>query len=107
MLLPNSRYKTTPAFNPSGGGDVVLPGLRPRPVGPASGVVEHVIREGERLDHLARHYYNDDRLWWRILDANPQIVFGGGLMPVEDPRVANDTDSLVGQTLLIPRAQEV
>jgi len=120
MLLSNSRYKTTPLFQPSDTAAGAFSGLRPRPIGPATGVIEHVLRAGERLDQLARHYYNDDRLWWRILDANPQIVFGGAMMPVQDRRAreaaendgadaaAQDQtgDSLVGQIILIPRSQE-
>lgn len=120
MLLPNTRYKATPPFKPPDAPHDAFPGLRPRPIGPATGVVEHVVREGDRLDHMARHYYNDDRLWWRILDANPHILFGGGLMPVQDRRPNNDgedndqgddsqnqtDDSLVGRIILIPRAQE-
>lgn len=120
MLLPNSRYKTTPPFKPSDTAGDAFPGLRPRLIGPATGVIEHVVCEGDQLDQIARHYYNDDRLWWRILDANPQIIFGGGLMPVQDRRPNNvkggngaggdskdqTDDSLVGQIILIPRAQE-
>jgi hypothetical protein len=120
MLLPNSRYKTTPLFKPSDTAGVAFSGLRPRRIGPANGVIEHVVCEGERLDQIARHYYNNDRLWWRILDANPQIIFGEGLMPVQDRRPNNmkegnvavgdskdqTDDSLVGQIILIPRAQE-
>lgn len=26
---------------------------------------------GEEIDLLARRYYGDESLWWRILDANP------------------------------------
>jgi len=112
MLLPKSRYRKTRFFNAPDGGDVPFRGLRPRSIGPATGLVEHTLREGDRLDHLARHYYNDDRLWWRILDANPQIVFGGELLPVEDWRPTESSESssngesLVGQIILIPRGEE-
>ena len=112
MLLPKSRYRKTRSFSAPDGGEVPFRGLRPRSIGPATGLVEHTLREGDRLDHLARHYYNDDRLWWRILDANPQIVFGGGLLPVEDWRPtgssesSSDDESLVGQIILIPRGEE-
>jgi hypothetical protein len=120
MLLPNSRYKKTQLFKPSDTASGAFSGLRPRLIGPATGVIEHVVCEGDRLDQIARHYYNDDRLWWRIIDANPQIIFGGGLMPVQDQRpnkIKGDNDaggdskgqtddSLVGQIILIPRAQE-
>jgi len=45
---------------------------------------------------LARHYYNDDRLWWRILDANPDILHAGDLCVAER----------LGETILIPRARQ-
>ena len=112
MLLPKSRYRQSAPFAPSTDGADPFPGLRPRPVGPATGVIEHVLREGDRLDLLARHYYNDERLWWRILDANPQIVFGADLMPVEEMRSSDgeadpDQAGLVGQIILIPREEEL
>ena len=50
------------------------------------------MRAGDRLDLLARHYYNDDRLWWRIVDANPESLYGGDLL----------TEEMEGQVLLIP-----
>lgn len=122
MLLPNSRYKSSRPFERADGArGEPFPGLRPRAIGSATGVIEHVVREGDRLDHLARHYYNDERLWWRILDANPQITFGGGLMPSEDDRSKQDSgdshngdnraeartvESFVGQVILIPPVQE-
>ena len=92
MLVKKSRYKDARFFQPPG----VFPGIRAREIGAALGVVEHEIQVGDRLDQLARHYYNDDRLWWRIMDANPDIVFGQDVL---------DTD-LAGQVILIPKAKE-
>jgi len=92
MLVKKSRYKNARAFQPPG----TFPGIRAREIGAALGVVEHEIQVGDRLDQLARHYYNDDRLWWRIMDANPDIIFGQDLL---------DTD-LAGQVILIPKAKE-
>ena len=71
-------------------------GIRPRSIGPATGVIEHVIKTGERLDLLAGNYYNDDRLWWRIVDANPEFLFAGDLV----------LDRMEGQVILIPKARE-
>lgn len=95
MLLKNSRYQTPRAF----GADDERPlfqGIRARVLGPAGGVIEHTVEKGQRLDSLAYHYYNDSRLWWRILDANPDVLFGGDLL----------LEEFAGQTLLIPRARE-
>jgi hypothetical protein len=96
MIQRGSRYENVRLFAATVSGTTPFPGLRPRDIGTSTGVLEHVIRAGDRLDLLARHYYNDDRLWWRILDANPGFNFGGDLA----------LSSAEGTTLLIPRARE-
>ena len=80
MLFKGSRYQAARTFHPATGGRATFPGLRPREVATLPGVIEHVVTAGERLDLLARHYYNDERLWWRIVDANPEVVFAGDLL---------------------------
>lgn len=52
-------------------GEAVLP-ARPLPdVGPLPDAIVHVMVAGESLDLLAKRYYGEERLWWRIADANP------------------------------------
>jgi nucleoid-associated protein YgaU len=92
MFLKGSRYEASRPFTPATAGRDTFPGVRPRAVDTLPGVVEHTVRAGDRLDLLARHYYNDDRLWWRIVDANPEILFGGDLLAEE----------MEGQVILIP-----
>jgi len=94
MRLRGSRYEGVKAFAPGDDGTAPFPGLRARDIGPAAGLLEHTVVAGDRLDLLALQYYNDDRLWWRILDANPGVLLGGGLLLAD----------LAGSTLLIPRA---
>lgn len=105
MLTKKSRYKNALPFGapdvasaPSAmpPASMVFRGLRARPIGPATGVVEHEIKADDRLDHLARHYYNDDRLWWRIVDANPQFSFGPDMLG----------DAMAGRVILIPMQRE-
>ncbi len=91
MFVKGSRYEAARRFE---GADFA--GVRPRDIGPATGVVEHVVAAGDRLDLLARHYYNDPRLFWRILDANPDILFGGDI----------ELSDLEGEIILIPKAKE-
>lgn len=95
MLLKGSRYENAKAFEAAEDG-TRFPGVRTRSIGPATGMVEHVVKSGDRWDLLARHYYNDDRLWWRIADANPEFIHVGMLLAEER----------VGQIILIPRARE-
>lgn len=87
MLLKNSRYIRARTF-----GDSDFKGIRPRTIDAAPGVIEHRIEAGQRLDLLARHYYNDSRLWWRILDANPDLLCGATLL----------LDEMAGDVILIP-----
>ncbi|ABI57096.1 hypothetical protein ACN2MM_09495 [Alkalilimnicola ehrlichii MLHE-1] len=99
MLLRQSRYHKPRAarrFSAGADGEPDFPGIRPRAIGPASGVIEHTIAKGERLDALAHYYYRDSRLWWRIIDANPDLLFAGVIL----------LDEYAGETLLIPRARE-
>ncbi|ANG64518.1 hypothetical protein A8C75_19960 [Marinobacterium aestuarii] len=92
MLSKKSRYQSTPHFTDPD----IFPGLQTRPIGPSTGVIEHEVVEGDRLDQLAQHYYKDDRLWWRIVDANPEFTC---------PRSVLDK-AMVGRVILIPRVGE-
>lgn len=96
MRLRNSRYQDARRFAPDERGLVRCKGTRPREIGPALGVIEHVIREGDRLDLLAGHYYNDARLWWRILDANPDLQCGADI----------SLPGRIGEIILIPKAKD-
>ncbi len=96
MLQKGSRYAKARIFDPTPEGKTVFEGIRPRDIATADGVIEHVVQAGDRLDLLAGHYYNDDRLWWRIVDANPDFLYGGDMV----------LDALAGQVVLIPKARE-
>ena len=99
MIRKGSRYEKAKSFTADLGRGFSFQGVRAREIGRPEGVLEHVIREGERLDHLALHYYNDVHKWYRILDANPDILFGA---VIEE----GSLDGLAGQTLLIPRLSD-
>lgn len=34
----------------------------------------HQVNAAERLDQIAAAFYGDGRLWWKIADANPEIL---------------------------------
>jgi nucleoid-associated protein YgaU len=87
MFDRDSRYQGVRPFAPP------VPGVRPRAVPYVAGVIEHQVRAGDRLDLLARHYYNNDRLWWRIVDANPEFLYAGDIV----------LDDMLGRSILIPR----
>lgn len=96
MFGKASRYRNARSYSPREDGSTVFAGIRPREIGPASGVIEHTIRAGDRLELLARHYYNDSRLWWRIVDANPEFLYGGDII----------TREMEGSVILIPKGKE-
>lgn len=64
----------------------------PRQVRTVEGALEHRIVAGDRLDLLARHYYNDDRLWRHIADANPDFFYAADALD----------DAQIGRILIIP-----
>jgi len=90
------RYQNAIPFEGQDGQLPVFKGGRARKIGPATGVIEYIVKADDRLDLLAQYFYVDSRKWWRILDANPEIVFGPDLT-LEDN---------IGDTILIPRASE-
>lgn len=96
MIEKGSRYESAMVFAGENGKEPVFGGIRPRKIVPAAGVLEYTINEGDRLDLLSLHFYNNTRRWWRILDANPQIIFAADLMLSE----------YIGETILIPRSRE-
>nr|WP_320010946.1 tail protein X [uncultured Desulfobulbus sp.] len=96
MLLSNSRYKDGRRFEADAQGVVRCKGIRERVIGRATGVIEHMVEAGDRLDLLAHRYYNDARLWYRILDANPDLANGVELSLAQR----------VGEVILIPKAKE-
>ena len=95
MFDKRSRYTQAQAFTNQSNNTTSFKGVLPRFIPATQGVIEHTVSEGERLDHLARHYYNDDRLWWRIVDANPEVLYSGFLL---DKRMK-------GRVITIPTAE--
>lgn len=96
MFLKTSRYKDCRRYSADPRDAVCGKGVRPRDIGAAVGVLEHVIIQGDRLDLLADHYFGDPRLWWRILDANPDLGSGAEVSRKER----------AGEVILIPKAKE-
>lgn len=96
MFQKDSRYAAARPFDVPAGRETAFQGIRPRSIGPAAGVIEHVVQAGDRLDLLAGHYYNDSRLWWRIVDANRDFLCAADML----------LEQMQGQTILIPKARE-
>ena len=56
--------------------------------------IEHVLKAGERLDHLAHRYYGDSDYWWVIAVAN-RIQDPFALVPGTRLRVPSDVRSIL------------
>ncbi len=97
MISKKSRYANPSKFSREDNASAVFKGIRPRVITPAAGVLEYTVKAGDRLDLLSMNFYNNTQHWWRILDANPELIFGADLMLA----------SYVGETILIPRAPEM
>lgn len=83
MILPNSRYAnstvaTLEAPAAFGGGDVAV--IVPSPASSYNfAFINHQVVHGERIDSIAFQYYTDPALWWRIAQANPEIMYWDNL----------------------------
>lgn len=44
-----------------------------RKINPASSDILHTLTMGQRIDNLAQKYYNDPKLGWIIMCANPEF----------------------------------
>ncbi len=108
MAKRTSRYARSPRFAPGSSGQSVFPGLMPRRIGPATGILEHRIAAGERLDQLGKNYFNDDRQWWRIADANQNVLCATDITATEPAPDMDSPDqtSMSGRTILVPAKEE-
>lgn len=74
-VKPDSRFAALPVLRvraPDGGPrDVITMRLVRREAGVRT--ARHVVTQGEQVDLLAKLYFGSERLWWRILDANPVL----------------------------------
>jgi hypothetical protein len=54
-----------------------------RTPGEVTGRFLHTLADGDRLDQLAATYYGQPRKWWRICDANPELLSPQELLGAE------------------------
>ena len=74
MFDPKSRYGNTPTYPVTDHrGRTVM--VVQTPADPNEGLLGlHVLRQGERLDHLAFQYLNDPAGYWRIVERNRLLL---------------------------------
>ena len=96
MFSKDSRYAHARPFRFDADEPAGFSGVRSRAIGSATGVIEHTLQAWDRLDQLAAYYYDDPRKWWRILDANPDLLYGGDCVG----------EAQAGKVILIPGLEE-
>lgn len=97
-VKPDSRFASLPVLQvvaPDGSiRQVVALRLDLPPI--TGDVKQYRVMRGEGVDLLAQRFYGDERLWWRILDANPVVypldIQSGDTLPDIQP----------GDTLNVP-----
>lgn len=47
----------------------------------------YMVKQGDRIDTIARFFYGDDTKWWLIADANPEILDWMTLTPATVLRI--------------------
>ena len=73
LFPPDSRYhglETASLIDDKGETVVYLKRRFVPPPERFADLTEHVVSEGERLDHMAHRYLGDSEQFWRIADAN-------------------------------------
>ncbi|MEU9608448.1 LysM domain-containing protein [Streptomyces sp. NPDC048057] len=76
MFEPSSRYHAVPTATRTLADGRTVTYLRRRFLPQSdelTGVGEHVVKAGERLDHIAARRYGDPEQSWRIADANRAV----------------------------------
>jgi nucleoid-associated protein YgaU len=74
-VTPDSRYAKLPLLEvtaPDGSRRNVV-GLRLESQTKDVQTSAYRVRSGDTVDFLARKFYGDEHLWWKILDANPAV----------------------------------
>lgn len=90
MISAFSRYannKVTPIVTPKGTRSTII--IQP-PSAPATyNVALYTWEVGDQIDFLAHSAYGDDQQWWRIANANPEILYWNNIAPGTVVRVPN------------------
>lgn len=76
MFDPGSRYATLETFTCKGpdGREVRYVARRFVPKSaPGTVIREHLVTEGERVDHITARYLGDPELFWQLADVNNAV----------------------------------
>lgn len=89
MITPFSRYVNNAVQAIQDGGGIVRATIIITP--PASptvlGVSTYTWQIGDQIEYLAASAYGDETQWWRIANANPEVLFWNSIQPGQQVRV--------------------
>lgn len=74
MISANSRYASSQVVAATYEGQVIQVIVPSEQVAYSFSYVSYMWTDRDRLDRLAYDNYGDATQWWRIADANPQII---------------------------------
>lgn len=88
-ISPFSRYADNTVVAIQGANGVVKPTIIIEP--PTNAVTYNVSlytwKIGDQIEYLAYSAYGDETQWWRIADANPEVLFWNSIQPGQQIRV--------------------
>jgi hypothetical protein len=103
--MSKSRYASTPIINNHHYGTFSLPvlskGYREQKLLEGVRTFEYTIKVGDRIDHLAARYLNDENLWWVIALGNGIIYpfASGGFAPGRTIKIPLDPKDVVDKVV--------
>lgn len=74
MISTSSRYVDSQLVTIDNNGNnvvVIVPGVQESYT---FTYVNYLVNGGDKVDQIANSFYNDPTQWWRIADANPEIL---------------------------------
>jgi nucleoid-associated protein YgaU len=81
MISADSRYADSALATLTKDGNDVAVIVSSAQVAYSFTFIHHTVTLGERIETIAYQYYADAKLWWRIADANPEILWWDNLTP--------------------------
>lgn len=80
MIIGGSRYQNSPVVTVVKGSQDVSVIVPSEQVPFSFNYISHMVAQGDRIDNISFQYYGDPTLWWRVADANPEVMYYDSLV---------------------------
>lgn len=89
MISPFSRYanNTVQAIQDANGVVRATIVVEPPTTPSVLGVSTYTWQIGDQIEYLAASAYGDETQWWRIANANPEVLYWNSIQPGQEVRV--------------------